>query len=95
MMSFNKLNDEANYYSELSQRTGVNSWNQDKFQNGMFEMITDLDLTKEQLIGLLDSMVKDNAELDMTPSYNKSKDEFGDFVNNKLAELEKGKSLVQ
>ena len=49
MMSFNKLNDEANYYSELSGKTGINSWDQDKFQAGIISMIQDLNLTKEQI----------------------------------------------
>lgn len=95
MMNFNKLNDEANYYTDISKKTGVNNWDQNKFQKEMIEMVTGLNLTKEQFVGLLDSMVVNNAELDMVPSYNSSKNEFADFVNDKLAELEKGKSLIQ
>ncbi len=95
MMSFNKLNDEANYYSELSGKTGNNCWNQDKFQSNFINMIQSCNLTKEQIEKLSNLMVRDNASIDMAPSYNKSADIFADFAKNKVAELEKGKSMVQ
>ena len=92
MMNFNKLNDEANYYSELSGKTGVNSWNQDKFQSGFVKMIGDLDLSKEQIEKVGNLMVRDNQELDMQPSNNKSVVEFETFAKNKTI-IEKSKGM--
>lgn len=94
MMNFNAINDEANYYSELGQKTGQNQWNQDKFQSNLINMIESCNLTKEQIEKLGNLMVGNNAELDMAPSNNKSVDVFNDFAKNKLAELGKSKSII-
>ena len=93
MMNFNKLNDEANYYSELSAKTGINSWNQDKFQSGVINMIEDLNLSKEQIEKLGNLMVSNNQELDMEPSNNKSVVEFEVFAKNKVDNLEQNISM--
>ncbi len=93
MMNFNKLNDEANYYSELSGKTGKNSWNQDKFQSGMINMIGDLNLSKEQIEKIGNLMVRDNQELDMEPSHNKSVVEFESFAKDKVDSLEQDKGM--
>ena len=95
MMNFNKLNDEANYYSELSGKTGNNCWNQDKFQSDVINMIGDLNLSKEQIEKLGNLMVKDNAALDMEPSHNKSVTEFENFVKNKVDTLEQDKGMIK
>lgn len=92
-MSFNKLNDEANYYSELSAKTGNNCWNQDKFQSGVINMIRDLNLSKEQIEKIGNLMVRSDQELDMEPSYNKSVTEYEEFANNKVAALEQSKGI--
>lgn len=93
MMNFNKLNDEANYYSKLSGKTGKNSWDQDKFQSGVINMIQELNLSKEQIEKLGNLMVANNAELDMQPSNNKSVVEFETFAKNKTANVEKIKGM--
>lgn len=93
MMSFNKLNDEANYYSELSAKTGNNCWNQDKFQTSMIEMIQDLNLSKEQVEKIGNLMVKDNASIDMEPSNNKSVTEFESVAKHKLETFEQNKGM--
>lgn len=95
MMSFNKLNDEANYYSELSGKTGENQWNQDKFQSDFINMIESCNLTKEQIEKLSNLMVRDNASIDMTPSYNKSVTEFDEFAKNKVDTLEQSKGMIK
>ena len=93
MMNFNKLNDEANYYSELSGKTGNNCWNQDKFQSGVINMIENLNLSKEQIEKLGNLMVSNNQELDMKPSNNKSVVEFEVFAKNKVDTLEQNISM--
>ena len=93
MMNFNKLNDEANYYSELSGKTGSNCWNQDKFQSGVIDMIEDLNLSKEQIEKLGNLMIANNAALDMEPSQNKSVTEFEVFAKNKVDTLEQNISM--
>ena len=95
MMSFNKLNDEANYYSELSQKTGKNSWDQDKIQSEIISMIESCNLTKEQIEKLGNLMVRNNAELDMIPSNNKSVTEFEVFAKNKVQDLEQSKGMIK
>ena len=95
MMNFNRLNDEANYYSELSGKTGINSWNQDKFQSGVISMIQDLDLSKEQIEKIGNLMVANNAELDMESSHNKSVTEFENLVKNKVDTLEQDKGMIK
>ena len=94
-MSFNKLNDEANYYSELSQKTGKNSWDQDKIQSEIISMIESCNLTKEQIEKLGNLMVRNNAELDMIPSNNKSVTEFEVFAKNKVQDLEQSKGMIK
>lgn len=93
MMSFNKLNDEANYYSELSGKTGKNSWNQDKFQSGVISMIEELNLSQEQIEKIGNLMVQDNASIDMEVSHNKSVAEFEQFAKNKINTLEQNKGM--
>ena len=93
MMNFNKLNDEANYYSELSGKTGNNCWNQDKFQSGVINMIENLNLSKEHIEKLGNLMVSNNQELDMKPSNNKSVVEFEVFAKNKVDTLEQNISM--
>ena len=90
MMTFGQWNDEINYYSILSKRTGKNSWNQDKAQLGYLETIEKCELTAEQVDRLNGVMVKNNAVLDMEPSNNKeSIEKFHSII--KTRELE-GKS---
>ena len=92
-MNFNKLNDEANYYSELSAKTGNNCWNQDKFQSEIINMIQELNLSKEQIEKLGNLMVGNNQQLDMEPSNNKSVVEFEVFAKNKVDTLEQDKGM--
>lgn len=93
MMNFNKLNDEANYYRELSGKTGNNCWNQDKFQSGIINMIQELTLSKEQIEKLGNLMVRNNQELDMVSSYNKSVTEFEVFAKNRVESLEQKNAM--
>ena len=95
MMSFNKLNDEANYYSELSGKTGQNSWNQDKFQSNFISMVESCNLTKEQVEKIGNLMVRNNAEIDMAPSNNKSVTEFEVFAKNRVDALEQSKGMIK
>lgn len=95
MMNFNTLNDEANYYSKMSKTSGVNKWEQDKFQSNIIGLIESCNLTKEQIEKIGNLMVKNNKELDMAPSNNKSAAEFKDFAKNKLSTLEQNKGMIK
>lgn len=90
MMTFEKWNDEINYYSSISKKTGKNSWNQNNAQLGFIELIENCELTPEQVNKLEGAIVKNNAILDMEPSNNKeSIERFHSAI--KVRELE-GKS---
>ena len=90
MMTFENWNNEINYYSSISKKTGKNSWNQNSAQLGFIELIENCELTKEQAQMLEESMIKNNAVLDMEPSNNKeSIEKFHSVI--KIKELD-GKS---
>ena len=69
-MTKEKWNDEINYYTSISKKTGKNSWNQNTAQLGFVELIENCELTPEQINKLERTIVKNNAILDMEPSNN-------------------------
>lgn len=93
-MTFNSLNDKMNYYSEISKKTGENTWNQDVIQNDFIEMISKCNLSLEQMNKLENYMVKNNATIDMQPSNNKSCDTFSKLVDMKKEEAKISKQKI-
>lgn len=85
-MTFNKLNEKMNYYSEISKKTGENNWNQDTIQTDFIEMISKCNLPIEKMDRLANCMIKNNATIDMENSNNKSYDIFNKTVNMKKEE---------
>lgn len=88
-MTFREFNDKANYYSTRTRATGENVWNQDEIQRSFIALIGKCNLTNEQLAAIDGFMVKDNATIDMSPSYNQSYNEFKNFALAKQAEASK------
>lgn len=93
-MTFNNLNEKMNYYSEISKKTGENTWNQDAIQNDFIEMVSKCNLPIEKLEKLESFMVHDNAILDMAPSKNKSCEVFNKIVTMKKEEANISKRMV-
>lgn len=90
-ITFEKFNETANYYSKTSRTTGKNVWNQDEMQQQFMTLISDCNLTKEQLENLESFMVENNATIDMTDSKNKSAQEFGEMVKSNNTENQKSR----
>lgn len=86
-MTFGLLNDKMNYYSEISKKTGENTWNQDLIQNDFIEMVSKCNLSIEQMDRLENYMIKNNATIDMQPSNNKSCETFSKLVDTKKEEI--------
>ena len=76
MMTFDKFNETANYYSKTSRTTGINVWNQEEIQCQFIELVEKCDLTKEQIDNLESFMIENNATIDMAPTKNNSSKEF-------------------
>ena len=93
-MTFTNLNDKMNYYSEISKKTGKNSWNQDAIQNDLIEIISKCNLPIEKLERIESFMVRDNATLDMESSKNKSCEVFNKLVAMKKEEVNITKRMV-
>lgn len=93
-MTFTNLNDKMNYYSEISKKTGENSWNQDAIQNDFIDMISSCNLSVEKMEKIKSFMVSDNSMLDMKPSNNKSCEVFNKLVDMKKEEANIAKRMV-
>lgn len=93
-MTFGLLNEKMNYYSEISKKTGENTWNQDLIQNDFIEMISKCNLSVEQMDKLENYMVKNNATIDMKSSNNKSYDSFNKLVDMKKEEIKISKQKI-
>lgn len=93
MITFEKWNNEIEYYSSISKKTGKNLWDQDKAQLGFVELIENCELTPDQINELDKAMIKNNAVLDMEPSNNKKSIEgFNRIIKSRELE-EKSKVL--
>ena len=83
MITFEKFNVNANYYSKTSRTTGKNVWNQNEMQQLFMALIEPCNLSKEQLANLECFVVSNNATIDMEPSKNNSAQEFSEIVKAK------------
>lgn len=92
-MTFNKLNEKMNYYSEISKKTGENNWSQDIIQTDFIEMVSKCNLSVEKMDKLSNCMIKNDAVLDMKPSNNKSYEVFIKIVNMKKEEVKISKQM--
>lgn len=92
-MTFNKLNEKMNYYSEISKKTGENNWNQDIIQTDFIEMVSKCNLSVEKMDKLSNCMIKNDAVLDMKQSNNKSYEVFTKIVNMKKEEVKISKQM--
>ena len=92
MITFEKFNETANYYSKTSRTTGRNVWNQDEIQRQFSELIVNCDLTKEQLTSLEGFMIRDNATIDMAPTKNTSVQEFNESIKSKEDVFQKSRA---
>lgn len=81
MITFEKFNETANYYSKTSRTTGCNVWNQDEIQRLFTELIFNCNLTKEQTENLEAFMIGDNATIDMIPTKNNSAKDFSNVIS--------------
>lgn len=90
-MTFEKFNETINYYSKTTRTTGNNVWNQDEVQHQFMSLISNCNLTKEQLENIENFMVENNASLDMAATKNNSAKEFKEFSKSKGESLQKSK----
>ena len=91
MISFEKFNEEINYYTDISKKTGKNCWDQDSAQRSFTGVIENCELTMEQVEALSATMVRNNASIDMAPSNNKSVDDFKQLIH--AIEVDIGKTM--
>lgn len=61
-VTFTKFSETANYYSKASRTTGKSVWNQNELENQFMNMISNCNLTKEQVESLSAFMSVDNAK---------------------------------
>ena len=90
-ITFEKFNETANYYSKTSRTTGKNVWNQDEIQKQFMGLISECNLTQEQIEKLETFMVENNATIDMEASKNNSVQEFSEIAISKKQKNSKTK----
>lgn len=88
-MTFEKFNETINYYSKTTRTTGNNVWNQDEVQHQFMGLISNCNLTKEQLENIECFMVENNSAIDMAQTKNASVQEFNEIVKAKEASMQK------
>ncbi|MBE6138187.1 MAG: hypothetical protein E7173_00390 [Firmicutes bacterium] len=91
-VTFTKFNETANYYSRMTRTTGDNAWNQDEIQRQFTSLISDCDLTKEQITSLESFMVSNNRVIDMTDTKNMSATEFSETARAREISIQKSKA---
>ena len=88
-ITFDKFNETINYYSKTTRTTGNNVWNQDEVQRQFMGLISNCNLTKEQLENVECFMVENNSTIDMNPTKNASVQEFSAIAKAKEVSIQK------
>lgn len=80
-VTFEKFNETANYYSKASRTTGNSVWNQNDIEKEFMNMVSNCNLTKEQVESLSAFMSVENSKT------------FNEMINSKNLE-NSGKSFA-
>lgn len=91
-ITFEKFNENINYYSKATRTTGVNAWRQDELQSQFTSLISECELTKEQLSSLDSFMIGTDATIGLNETKNNSVIEFSEFINSKEETIQKAKA---